>query len=70
MNDLQKLKRELELNLRELVGTFETATGLTVVEVTFTRNRTSGSYIAPAVATRIELPDDVLNWPTAATSCP
>ena len=55
MNDLQKLKRELELNFRELVGTFETATGLTVVEVTFTRNRTSGSYIAPTVATKIEL---------------
>lgn len=55
MNELQKLKRELEVSLRELVGAFETKTGLTVVEVTFTRNRTSGSYIAPAVDTRIEL---------------
>ncbi|MGA3201964.1 MAG: hypothetical protein ABSF12_05680 [Bryobacteraceae bacterium] len=55
MNELQKLKRELEKNFRELVGTFETTTGLTVVEVTFTKNRTSGSYIAPAVAMRIEL---------------
>lgn len=55
MNELQKLKRELELNFRELVGTFETKTGLTVVEVTFTRNRTSGSYIAPDVTTKIEL---------------
>jgi hypothetical protein len=55
MNDLQKLKRELELKFRELVGAFESETGLTVVEVTFTRNRTSGSYIAPAVATKIEL---------------
>jgi hypothetical protein len=55
MNELQKLKRELEENLRTLVGAFETSTGLTVVEVTFTRNRTSGSYIAPAVATKIEL---------------
>ena len=55
MNDLQKLKREFELSMRELVGAFETNTGLTVMEVTFTRNRTSGSYIAPAVAARIEL---------------
>jgi hypothetical protein len=55
MNDLQKLKREFELSMRELVGAFETSTGLTVMEVTFTRNRTSGSYIAPAVAARIEL---------------
>jgi hypothetical protein len=55
MNELQKLKRELEANLRALVGAFETATGLTVVEVTFTKNKSSGSYIAPAVETRIEL---------------
>jgi hypothetical protein len=55
VNELQKLKRELEESLRALVGAFETTTGLTVVEVTFTRNRTSGSYIAPAVATKIEL---------------
>ena len=55
MNELQKLKRDLEETLRELVGTFETKTGLTVVEVIFTRNRTSGSYIAPAVTTKIEL---------------
>ena len=55
MNELQKMKRELEENLRKLVGTFETSTGLTVVEVTFTRNRTSGSYIAPAVVAKIEL---------------
>jgi hypothetical protein len=55
MNELQKLKRELEEQLRELVGAFELKTGLTVVEVSFTRNRTSGSYIAPAVAAKIEL---------------
>jgi hypothetical protein len=55
VNELQKLKRELEENLRALVGAFETTTGLTVVEVTFTRNRTSGSYIPPAVAAKIEL---------------
>ena len=55
MNDLQKLKREFELSMRELVGAFETSTGLTVMEVTFTRNRTSGSYIAPAVTAKIEL---------------
>jgi hypothetical protein len=55
MNDLQKLKRELELSLRELVGAFESSTGLTVVDVTFTRNRTSVSYIAPAVVAKIEL---------------
>ena len=55
MNDLQKLKREFELSMQELVEAFETSTGLTVMEVTFTRNRTSGSYIAPAVAARIEL---------------
>ena len=55
MNELQKLKREFEESLRALVGNFESSTGLTVVEVTFTRNRTSGSYIAPAVSARIEL---------------
>ena len=55
MNDLQKLKREFEKSMRELVGAFETSTGLTVVEVTFTPNRTSGSYIAPAVTAKVEL---------------
>jgi hypothetical protein len=55
MNELQKLKRELEEKFRELVGTFESTTGLTVMEVTFTKNRTSGSYIAPAIDLRIEL---------------
>jgi hypothetical protein len=55
MNELQKLKRELEVGLRELIGAFETSTGLTVVEVTFTKNRSSGSYIAPAVTAKIEL---------------